>query len=294
LADEGPYATQGTRLSATFTNLPANTQLWVPAGVTTGTISASLVLSPAADGSGGTLAVDASPEVGWYAVTPGTAIVYEVTAESMNQTETLAIPVSVAYTGVPSLAAATSGTVSANYAPQSSNPGAISSPIPRFSSAPVTGSGLYSVVACSTSLLFPYVTSQPGWNVGLAVSNTGTDPFGNTGQSGTCAFSFFGATGAPAAPVTLGAAGFGDSTAIAPGTTSADVLSNALATGANFTGYAIAVCNFQYAHGYAFVIGNNTKSTFAHGYLALVLQGTGTNPPLARGGQNGQYEKVGN
>ena len=296
---EGMGATQGTRLSATFSGLPANTQLWVPS--TIGTVetglAAALVKGAKADGSGGTLSTTFS----WVAVTAGTPVVYEIVGADLTAT-TLTVPVGVSYTGTPSLAPSTAGTVMGNYAPISSNPGASAATdsIPRFASAAQSQSGLYAVVACSTTLLFPYITTQPGWNVGIAVSNTGADPFGNAGQPGTCSFSFYGA-GAPSAAVSFGAGmsadgttgvpAFGDTTPIAPGTTSADVVSDVAGLGV-FRGYAIAVCDFQYAHGYAFVIGVNSQSTFAHGYLALVIEGMDSNRLYRPGAPNGQYEKV--
>jgi|GEM_PF-3577438 len=291
VADEGAGATNGTRLTATFSNLPANTKLYVPGTFTdtSSNIAVALVSAPKSDLSGGTLVTKAD----YVAVTPGTPIVYEITAEATGSTSTVSIPVAVAYTGIPALAAATSGSVSANYAPISASTSPATTPIPRFASAAQSGSGLFGVAACSTSLLYPYITTQPGWNVGLAVSNTGADPFGNAGQGGTCAFSFYGAAGAPASAVTLGAAGFGDTTAIAAGTTAADIASNAIGAGTTFQGYAVAICNFQYAHGYAFVIGNVSGSEVAHGYLALVLQKGATVSPLQRSGQNGQYEPTG-
>ncbi len=41
-----------------------------------------------------------------------------------------------------------------------------------------------------------------------------------------------------------------------------------------FQGYLIAKCDFQYAHGFSFIVGKyNSGSVFdvAHGYLALVI-----------------------
>jgi hypothetical protein len=38
----------------------------------------------------------------------------------------------------------------------------------------------------------------------------------------------------------------------------------------NFTGYVIAVCNFQYAHGFAFVSDLGARN-LAMGYLALII-----------------------
>ena len=305
LKQEGPNATNGTRLSATFSGFPANTQLWVPIFVSSvkdplpgpqaTAIQAVLVVGDDADGSGGKLATPTDTPALWVAVTSGTPVVYEITQAFPGTSETVEIPVAVAFTGVPTLTPAAAGTVIGNYAPQSTMPGAVATaPIPRFTSTGKTSTGFFSVAACSTSLLFPYITTVPGWNVGIAISNTGTDPFGNMGQAGTCDFSFYGATGAPAAPMTLGANGFGttaDRTAIKSGTTSADLASVAVA-GGSFTGYAIAVCNFQYAHGYAFIIGNGAKSTLSNGYLALVLQ---SGAKLTRPGTvNGQWEQIGN
>jgi hypothetical protein len=40
--------------------------------------------------------------------------------------------------------------------------------------------------------------------------------------------------------------------------------------GAGFTGYLIAQCNFQLAHGYAFISDYGARN-LAQGYLALVL-----------------------
>jgi hypothetical protein len=58
---------------------------------------------------------------------------------------------------------------------------------------------------------------------------------------------------------------------VLPGTTSA-TLASAIAPG--FEGYIIAVCNFQLAHGFAFVSDVGARN-LAMGYLALVVT-TGT------------------
>ena len=50
-----------------------------------------------------------------------------------------------------------------------------------------------------------------------------------------------------------------------------------IATG--FNGYVIAVCNFQYAHGYAALLNaNGTVSQMFCSYLALVLGHAADNP----------------
>jgi hypothetical protein len=109
-------------------------------------------------------------------------------------------------------------------------------------------------------LLFPYVTEIAGFDTGLAIANTSTDPFGSTPQAGTCTLNWYG-TAAPAATVTP---------SVASGTVWAG-LTSLLAPG--FNGYVIAVCNFEYAHGFAFVSDLGARN-LAMGYLALIL-----NPP---------------
>jgi len=187
---------------------------------------------------------------------------------------------------------------------------AAAAPIPRFvqqnPNQPVSAPSL-SVTQCVTYLLYPYVTDVTGFNTGIAISNTSLDPFGTipaglspTGdaynpsgaQAGTCAVNFYGgqyaggtftetSTNIGAAlsdgsggQVTSVAAGFPNTGIIAPGETWAfDVETyDSNPGGGGFTGYAIATCNFNYAHGYAFVSDLNIEH-FATSYLALIIPG---------------------
>jgi len=97
----------------------------------------------------------------------------------------------------------------------------------------------------TTNLLFTFVSNQAGFDTGFSISNTGADPFGTVGQTGTCTLSFFGVTSPnlPAPPPLV-------TPSIAPGGTYPNILSSAAP---GFQGYMIAVCNFSYAHGYAFI-----------------------------------------
>jgi hypothetical protein len=55
----------------------------------------------------------------------------------------------------------------------------------------------------------------------------------------------------------------------------------------NFQGYMFAVCNFQYAHGFAFISDVGARN-LAMGYLALIIPDPGTgNRNAAPGGCNG-------
>ena len=106
----------------------------------------------------------------------------------------------------------------------------------------------------TTNLLYTFMTNQAGFDTGFSISNTGADPFGTVGQSGTCTLNFFGAA-APAPLVTPN---------IAPGGTHTSVVSS-VAPG--FQGYMIAVCNFSYAHGFA-LLNDIGAQRLASSYLA--------------------------
>ena len=157
--------------------------------------------------------------------------------------------------------------------------------IPRFVE---TGSAItaFSIGPCLTNLLFPFVTNQAGFNTGIAISNTSlTNPgtgelFGldaNNGvspQSGTCTMNYFGTTGADGAappPATTGIIPAGRTFVMTLASGSSGPFGTVPAA-QNFQGYAIAQCNFRYAHGYAF-ISDIGASQLAQGYLALILDG---------------------
>ena len=53
----------------------------------------------------------------------------------------------------------------------------------------------------------------------------------------------------------------------------------------NFTGYVIAVCNFQFAHGFAFISDIGIRN-ISMGYLAVVLDDPGTGSRFQRNTQS--------
>jgi hypothetical protein len=107
-----------------------------------------------------------------------------------------------------------------------------------------------------TNLLFPFVTNQAGFDTAIAIANTSKDPFGTEATDGKCDVHFFGAN----APSTF------TSPTIAAGT---DYTFLASSTAPNFQGYVFAVCDFRYAHGFAFVSDLGARN-LAMGYLPLV------------------------
>jgi len=142
--------------------------------------------------------------------------------------------------------------------------------IPRFVDTS-TGATALKFQICQTALLFPYVIEVAGFDTGLAIANTSQDPFGTSPQTGSCSIYWYGQSGVPATnPGYLGSSGYQTvvpTSPIAAGTIQAWATS-AVAPG--FSGYVIAVCNFQYAHGFAFVSDLGSQK-LAMGYLADVL-----------------------
>jgi hypothetical protein len=158
-------------------------------------------------------------------------------------------------------------TASVNFAPISTVTVAdSSSPIPRFVDRQATTPAV-TINACVTNLLYPFLTNQAQFDTGIAVSNTSLDIFGTPTQTGTCTMNYFGAVtggGTAPAPSTTTAA-------VAPGTTVAFLLSGGgggITANPGFQGYGIMQCQFQYAHGFAFISGPGGQT---EGYLALVM-----------------------
>jgi hypothetical protein len=160
-------------------------------------------------------------------------------------------------------------TVSGSFAPLSTvTTASASAPIPRFADTSVARN-MFSISACTTNLLFQFLTNQAGFDSGFAISNTSTDPFGTAPQSGPCKLNYYGGTtGGGAAPAA-------QTSAVVPsGAQLVAVLSSGgnygIAATPGFQGYMIAQCSFQYAHGFAFIsdVGANRVS---ESYQALVL-----------------------
>ena len=95
-----------------------------------------------------------------------------------------------------------------------------------------------------TWLLFPFVTSQSGFDTGITISNISLDPLGTTPRGGRVKFHFYG----PSATILV------ETSVIPPGqvftTLVSTTLSNILG---GFQGYLIAECLFSPVRGYAFI-----------------------------------------
>jgi hypothetical protein len=292
-------ADYGTRLKAVFNSVPSGVRIFVSttnvvnltgvAGsgplLSSATSFAQLVLSETAiDGNGTVPSVPAGNYTGvsntttqlyGYAeisvVNNSATAVWEVINTNPASPENFDFGVWVTTTSNPATNTPTPGTATVNlsFAPTSALPvpasysqasGTLT--IPRFVDSS-TASSIFNIVQCTTSLLFPFITNQVGFDTGVAILNTTSDPFGTKPQAGTCAFNFYGQN----APPQFVTPSIPSGNNIAPAGNWAFMAST---IAPNFEGYMIAVCNFQLAHGYAFVSDLGSQK-LAHGYLALIL-----------------------
>ena len=293
-------ANSGTRFAARFSNIPAGVRLFVtntPSFGSSASISANLI-----NGTGGTTTrltcpLNSSPGIPSSEVAVvngnGTAV-WEVTGSDPAALETATFGVAVVYppdlpNGLPGLGQVSiTGNLDPSFASGSGADQASSSlPIPRFS-GPGTNVPAFSIISCVTNILFPFVTAQVGFDTGISIANTSRTSFAGQSrqQAGVCTLNYFGNTNAGAGPVAQTTNG-----PVAPGASLTFVLS----TGGNlgiqgtpgFQGYLIAECNFQHAHGFAFITdGPIGTARVAEGYLGLVLEngiGTRTGPGEALG-----------
>jgi hypothetical protein len=178
----------------------------------------------------------------------------------INTTLNVPAPTTPPATGMPS--------VWLSYAPIQTPVSYTTGTIPRFIQGGLSvPNGIIRISPCQTLLLFPFVTTQAGFDTGIAISNTSTDPLGTTTSGGTCTLNFYGQN-APTAYTTP---------VIATGTplpSAATLIASSVAPG--FQGYMFASCNFQYAHGFAYITSGSlgTPSVTSMGYLALVVNTT--------------------
>ena len=259
----------GTRFQISFPTLPAGVSVYVPTSVITSTATGSTIqLSSTAAGTAHAATTPSTSSDVWNGATTGTikggntlalvsgTAVFEVLTDA-DGTPTFDIPVFVV-AKANTVAPGSSISATVGFSPNGSTA------IPNFTAGTATVGGA-SFSACSTSLLFPFVSNQLGFDVGIVIANTSSDPTNllKLNQTGTCSLNFYGA-GAPATAASTGS--------VAAGQVYAALLSG-VAPG--FQGYMVAKCDFQFAHGYAYInYGLGTSAGVTSGYLAQVLPAT--------------------
>jgi hypothetical protein len=296
-------ADHGTRLMARFANVPAGVSLYASLypvvscsdcgpssrpqitavrNATSATLTQARLVSTDANGGGafsGVIGTNTSTETGGLSAASapislnngsGTAVWEVMNADPLTaQTYEFGIGVSYVANTSNNLPGLGSATVAGSFAPLSTvTTASASAPIPRFADTS-TARTIFTISACTTNLLFVFLSNQAGFDAGIAIANTSVDPFGTAPQSGPCKLNYYGeTTGGGAAPAAQ------TSAVIPAGKTLTAVLSTGGTFGITatpgFQGYMIAQCQFQYAHGFAFIsdVGANRVS---EAYLALIL-----------------------
>jgi len=289
-------ADHGTRLKAVFNNVPAGARIYVSfnntnvaanvlptansyAQIVATTLGGELTmdysgLPPVTPVSGDTIGTGVAT-VELPVVNGSASAVWEVVNSLPFQLENLDFAFAIRYTAstATNSPAPGTGTLNLSFAPtaglSATSAASTNANIPRFADTS-TATRLYTISPCRTVLLFPWVVNVQGLDTGIAIVNTSTDPFGTTPQAGTCTLNAYG-TNAPTQPINTQSVASGSYTAL---------LASAQLPG--FIGYVIATCNFQFAHGFAYISDVGTRN-LAMGYLALIIPdpgtgGTGRNP----------------
>jgi hypothetical protein len=266
-------ATQPTRLMAKISGLPAGVRVRVPL---TASSSAGDVIkytqcfdTPTPLGQNCSMALLTGSTVTIDPIGGVVTLVYEMTASNPSLVGTLDVRTELLWSaGIE----AANISITGNYAPISTTTSAVSGPVPRFVDS-AKGPVAVTINPCRTNLLFPYVTNQGGFDTGLVISNTSADKFGTVAQKGTCTLDYFGNIDGAAIPE---ADASQTTEVIEAGTQAIGLVSSGIKGTKGlpkFGGYVIAKCNFQYAHGYAFLYTGGASFAGAQGYLALVLDG---------------------
>jgi len=275
-------ASSGTRLLARFKNLPSGATLYaanhgkllginstVPAANQVGEVHGTLT-----DANGGGSYSSVGSATGFTAIAPvsGTGtFTWEVINADTTVTERVSVPLALAYLANTSNNLPTLGSATADgqLAPLSTSAVASATAnIPRFvEDTANNGKTLFTINACRSNLLFPFVVNGSGYETGMAIVNTTKDPFGTQSQTGNCTVTYYGKSGSSDVCLTQQS-----NKSITGGQFLAWTLGGGgdVPATPNFTGYAIAQCNFQYGHGFAF-ISDTLVQKVSHGYLALVM-----------------------
>ena len=268
--DPVQQASSGTQFAVTFANIPSGLTYYVPVTITSFVAGSSPAVAAGGiaelvSGSGSVTINTGAAVTGlvgnYVAVTANSTVYYNVVSAQSSVQEAYIFTVypSGAFSGAPSVSVSLAPVTTGTLPPTT---------IPQFIQG-TGGGGLTTngTSLCQTSLLFPFVTNQAGFDTGMSIAYTGVDPFGTVtttqgGATPVCTLNFYnGSTTPPAAyaltPVPAGGENHTTISAVAPG----------------FQGYIIAVCNFTYAHGYAFITDGfmGPGKGLSEGYVANVI-----------------------
>ena len=313
-------ATQGTQFGITLTNIPSGLTFANADVAITATNGMTVV-------SNSTTTTSSGATVNIILEVTGFTLVGASYPAETNQ-DVVTVVVTGRYTAPPVVGAATAhGRFLPNSSYSTAQTESVA-PVPRFVDSSIVPDAIVIRIdqSCKTLLLFPYLTSSAGYNSGIAITNSSVDPLGETivtgeigfptypvtkPQAGACTLWFYGQSNLTALTsaqhkqtiiavpaggqfitnLAVGAKGFvyaqsGSKTAACD----TAVTGNTCPDMPAYAGYMIAVCNFQWGHGFAFV--TDTGSDRTMGYLALVIPDRGATGGL--GGRLPQDKSLGN
>ncbi len=278
-----------TRVMLDFRDVPEGVDLRLPSavachqpshdgesGAARDVLALALVRGHDATGAGGSAAAGATAAGVEIPLADGAgSAVYEVLAEDPGAVEDCHIP--AAFDARDQRVGSARATLAASFAPRSMAPAAsASAPLPRFGRALESADVGISLGACSTRLLFPFVTNQAGFDTGLVITHGSlpalTGAVAEQAGAGSCALHFYG----------VGADGLDEllvqyTTVIDPGeqlvfTFSGGNPARNIISMDQFQGYLIADCGYPGARGYVFMSdGFGGIPDLAMGYLAPVI-----------------------
>ncbi len=285
----GAGTSAATRVMLEFDDVPEGVGISLPVAVgchqprfdggdseTQDALTLGLVSGHDANGSGGTASlgpVGSEPSVPVDVSSGGGRAVYEVQSQDPARLEDCHIPVSL--DAGSDGATQARANISAGLAPRSTLlVASAEAPRPRFATPPRTAQAGIDFAACSTTLLFPFVTNQAGFTTGLVITHGSRPALTGSlgGQPGSCDLHYYGAKSEGEEILLVQ-----HSTVIEPGEQLIFTLSggnparNILGT-EQFQGYMMAVCGYPNARGYAFIAdGFGDIADLAMGYLAPVV-----------------------
>ncbi|MBI1956057.1 MAG: hypothetical protein HYS38_06645 [Acidobacteria bacterium] len=232
------------------------------------TSTATVVIYEFTTGGAGAFTGPSDINTGSFLIQPGVALAVGMTTPASATAAVQLAPL------------LTTGDAAVTSIPSSAAPFATAVAKPRFNDPLTAATIILTVNPCATYLLFPWVVytsaAGGGFNTGIAINNTTKDPaiIGTVGQTGNVNLYFFatdGTTQTKAMPYSATVSALG------PGQSVANTVSAILGTGTFFSGYVIAVCDFQMGHGFAYISNNLAPPGLQpQGYLAISI----TNPRL--------------
>lgn len=284
---EAALPAEATRVMLDIQDVPDGVELRIPsfvachqpdfdgsAGVSRDSLALALVDGHDATGAGGSAEASGTGTDMPVLLADGVGrAVYEVVADDPGQVEDCHIP--VLFETSDQRVGGARAMFAASFAPRSAVPrAAASAPSPRFAPALALADAEVSLAACSTRLLFPFVTNQAGFDTGLVITHGSLQALTDTvsEQAGSCDLHFY------------GVGGDGEDELLVQYTTAIDPGEQLVFTfsGGNparniigmdqFQGYLIADCGYPGARGYVFMSdGFGGIADLAMGYLAPVI-----------------------